>query len=349
MTFTRKMHTFCCRQGSGSPQFHGPMSPRRRALCIGVAAAAVAAVAPVPALAAFPEKPITIVVPTAPGGANDAMARTVGHAMGAVLKQPIIVDNKAGGHGAIASEFVKRAAPNGYTLLLGYIATHAMNPALQKLRYDPVKDFEPVGMVGSSATVLVVNPAVKANNAKELVALLKASPDKMNYASAGNGTAPHFSAEMFKLATDTRMTHVAYKGSGPAITDTIGGQTDLMFPSLFSAIPHVKGGKLKAIGVAGAKRSTLMPDVPTLAEQGIAGVEISQWYGIFAPAKTPRPVLEQLNKALNGVLRDPEVVKRLSEHGAEVEIEEIDSMRKFVEQEQVKWKKVVQAAGLTAD
>ncbi|GAA4351674.1 tripartite tricarboxylate transporter substrate binding protein [Variovorax defluvii] len=301
------------------------------------------------ALAAYPEKSITIVVPTAAGGANDAMARVVGQAMSAALKVPVVVDNKAGANGSIASEFVMRAAPDGYTLMLGYIATHAMNPSLQKLRYDPVKDFEPVGMLGSSATLMVVNPAVKANNAREIVAALKAAPDKMSYASAGNGTAPHFAAEMFKLSTGTSMLHVPYKGSAPAVTDTIGGQTQVMFPSLFTAIPYVKGGKLKAIGVAGNKRSPLMPDVPTLKEQGIDNVDVSQWYGIFAPAKTPKPVIEQLNKVLNQALADKAVIKKLEDHGAEVEIMTSEQMRTYVQQEQVKWKKVVQAAKLTAD
>jgi len=313
------------------------------------ALATAAAIFCTSAFAAYPEKAITIVVPTAAGGANDAMARVIGQAMSAALKQPVIIDNKAGANGAIASEFVMRAAPDGYTLMLGYIATHAMNPALQKLRYDPVKDFEPVGMVGSSATLMVVSPSVKANNAKELVASMKAAPDKTSYASAGNGTAPHFAAEMFKLATGTSMLHVPYKGSAPAVTDTIGGQTQVMFPSLFTAIPYVKGGKLKPIGVAGAKRSPLMPDVPTLKEQGIDNVDVSQWYGIFAPAKTPKPVLEQLNKVLNEALADKTVIKKLEDHGAEVETMSTEQMRTYVAQEQVKWKKVVQAAKLTAD
>ena len=301
------------------------------------------------ALAAYPEKSITIVVPTAAGGANDAMARVIGQAMSAALKQPVVVDNKAGANGAIASEFVMRAAPDGYTLMLGYVATHAMNPALQKLRYDPVKDFEPVAMVGTSATLMVVTPSVKANSAKELVAELKAAPDKMSYASAGNGTAPHFAAEMFKLSTGTSMLHVPYKGSAPAITDTLGGQTQVMFPSLFTAMPYVKAGKLKPIGVAGTKRSPQMPDVPTLKEQGIDNVDVSQWYGIFAPAKTPKPVIEQLNKVLNAALADKTVIKKLEDHGAEVETMTPEQMRDFVQQEQVKWKKVVQAAKLSAD
>jgi len=301
------------------------------------------------AMAAYPEKGITIVVPTAAGGANDAMARVIGQAMSAVLKQPVIVDNKAGANGTIASEFVMRAPPDGYTLMLGYIATHAMNPSLQKLRYDPVKDFEPVAMIGSSATLMVVAPSVKANNAKEVVTMLKSTPDKVAYASAGNGTAPHFAAEMFKLATGTTMLHVPYKGSAPAVTDTIGGQTQVMFPSLFTAMPYVKGGKLKAVGVAGDKRSALMPDVPTLKEQGIAGVDVSQWYAIFAPAKTPKGVVDQLNKTINQVLADKTVVQKLEGHGAEVSTMAPDQLRGYVEQEQVKWKKVVQAAKLTAD
>lgn len=314
-----------------------------------LAVAAAAALAGGAAHAAWPEKAITIIVPTAPGGANDAMARTLGQAMSAVLKQPVLVDNKAGANGAIASEFVMRAPADGYTLMLGYIATHAMNPSLQKLRYDPVKDFEPVAMIGSSATLMVVNPKVKAGNARELVAEIKAQPGKFSYASAGNGTAPHFAAEMFKLATKADMVHVAYKGSAPAVTDTIGGQTQVMFPSLFTAVPYVKSGKLKAIGVAGEKRSALLPELPTLKEQGIADVDVSQWYAIFAPAKTPQPVLQQLNQVLNQVLKDKDVVKRLEDHGADVDTMSLEQMRSFVAQEQVKWKKVVQEAGLKAD
>ncbi len=314
-----------------------------------LAAAVAAALAGGPALAAFPEKAITIVVPTAAGGANDAMARTIGQGLAAALKQPVIVDNKAGAGGALAAEFVAKAAPDGYTLMLGYIATHAMNPALQKLRYDPVKDFEPVGLVGYSPVLMVTNPGVKANNAKELVALLKGAPDKYSYASAGNGTAPHFAAELFRMSTGTSVLHVPYKGSAPAVTDTIGGQTQIMFPSLFTAIPYVKSGKLKAVGVAGNKRSALLPEVPTLKEQGIADVDVSQWYAIFAPAKTPKAVIDQLNKALNTVLNDKAVEKRLEDHGADVETSTPEQLKTFVQQEQVKWKKVVDAAKLKAD
>ena len=320
--------------------------PLRRHL---LAAAVAATLTGGPALAAFPEKSITIVVPTAAGGANDAMARTIGQGLSTALKQPVIVENKAGAGGALAAEFVAKAAPDGYTLMLGYIATHAMNPALQKLRYDPVKDFEAVGLVGYSPVLMVTNPGVKSANAKELVALLKGAPDKYSYASAGNGTAPHFAAELFRMSTGTSVLHVPYKGSAPAVTDTIGGQTQIMFPSLFTAIPYVKSGKLRAMGVAGNKRSALLPDVPTLKEQGIADVDVSQWYAIFAPAKTPKAVIDQINKALNAVLTDKAVEKRLEDHGADVETSTPEQLKTFVQQEQVKWKKVVDAAKLKAD
>ncbi|SOY42812.1 Bug family tripartite tricarboxylate transporter substrate binding protein [Cupriavidus taiwanensis] len=323
------------------------MQSTKRLFLRGLAIAAALTTTSV--LAAYPEKRIALVVPTAAGGANDAMARVVGQAMSSILKQTVVVDNKAGANGAIASEFVMRAPADGYTLLLGYVATHAMNPALQTLRYDPIKDFVPVGMVGSSATVMVVNPSLKAADAKAVVALLKAAPGKLSYASAGNGTAPHFAAEMFKISTGTNMLHVPYKGSAPAINDTVAGQTQVMFPSLFTALPQLKNGKLKAVGIAGSKRSALMPEVPTLKEQGINDVDVSQWYAIFAPANTPAPVVETLNKALNQALADKTVVQRLEGQGAEVTTMTTSQMRTFMQQEQIKWKAVVQAAKLKAD
>lgn len=315
---------------------------------LGAAALAAAATCG-SALAAFPEKSITIIVPTAAGGANDAMARVIGQGLAAILKQPVIVENRAGANGAIAAEAVARATPDGHTLMLGYIATHAMNPSLQKLRYDPVKDFEPIGLVAYSPVLMVVNPAVKAVHARDLVAQMKAAPDKFSYASAGNGTAPHFAAELFRQSTGVQMLHVPYKGSAPAITDTLAGQTQLMFPSLFTAIPYVKAGKLRAIGVAGNKRSALLPEVPTLKEQGIADVDVSQWYALFAPAKTTRAVVDQLNRALNAVLSDKAVEKRLEDHGADVETSTPEQLRTFVQQEQIKWKKVVELGKLKAD
>lgn len=297
----------------------------------------------------FPTKQITIVVPTAAGGANDAMARLVAQGLSQRLGKPVIVENKAGANGAIASEYVAQAAPDGHVILFGYIATHAINPALQKLRYDPVADFEPIGLVAASPTLLVVNNNVKAKNMQELVALMKAKPGSFSYASAGNGTAPHFAAELLKLSTGVDMLHVPYKGSAPAIMDTIGGTTQLMLPSLFTAYPQVKGGKLRALGLVGDKRSAVMPDVPTLAEQGIKNVSMSQWYGLFAPAKTPKAVVDRLNKELNATLADKNVVKKIEEQGADVETSSPEQMKSLVQRELTRWRGVVAAAKIKAD
>jgi tripartite-type tricarboxylate transporter receptor subunit TctC len=297
----------------------------------------------------WPEKNITIVVPTAAGGANDAMARILAQGLSVRLGKPVIVDNKAGANGAIASEFVARAAPDGYTVLFGYIATHGINPALQKLRYDPVTDFEAIGMVAASPTVLVANNAVPAKNVAELVQLIKARPGSFSYASAGNGTAPHIAGELFKLSAGLDVVSVPYKGSAPAVVDTIAGNTQFMFPSLFTAYPQVKGGKLRALGIAGDKRSSVLPDVPTLAEQGIANVSMSQWYALFAPAKTPRTVIDRLNQELNSVLADQAVQKKIEGQGAEVETSTPEQLKALVQKEVIRWKGVVSAARIKAE
>jgi tripartite-type tricarboxylate transporter receptor subunit TctC len=277
------------------------------------------------------------------------MARTIAQKLGPLLGQTVIIDNRAGANGAIASEYVARATPDGHTLMFGYIATHAMNPALQKLRYDPVADFAPIGLVGYSPTLLVANPAAPVKDVKDLVAQLKARPDKYTYASAGNGTAPHYAAELFKLNAGVVMLGVPYKGSAPAITDTLGGQTQFMFPSLFTALPYVRTGKLRALAVAGPERSAALPDVPTLKEAGVDGVDVRQWYGLFAPAKTPKAVVDQLNKALNQVLADKDIARRIEEHGADVKTSTPEQLGDLVRSELAKWKGVVQRARLTAD
>jgi hypothetical protein len=246
------------------------------------------------------------------------MARTIAQKLGPLLGQTVIVDNRAGANGAIASEYVARATPDGHTLMFGYIATHAMNPALQKLRYDPVADFAPIGLVGYSPTLMVANAVAPVKDVRDLVAQLKAKPDKYTYASAGNGTAPHFAAELFKLNAGVIMLGVPYKGAAPAVSDTIGGQTQFMFPSLFTALPHVKSGKLRALAIAGPRRSPLLPDVPTLKEAG-------------------------------QVLADKEVVKRMEDHGADVETSTPEQFAALVKSELVKWKGVVQRAKLSAD
>ena len=298
---------------------------------------------------AYPTKTVTIIVPTAPGGANDAMARIVAQGLSQKLGQPVIVDNKPGANGAIASEFVARAIPDGHTILWGYIATHGINPALQRLKYDPIADFEPIGMVASSPTLLVTTNSLPVTNAKELVALLKAKPDSISYASAGIGTAPHLTAELFQINTGTQMLHVPYKGSAPALVDTIGGTTQVMFPSLFSAFPFVTGGKLRALGIAGEKRSSVLPNIPTLREQGIPNMNVTQWYALFAPAKTPTAIINRLNKELNLTLNDKANEKKIEDQGAEVETGTPEQLKNLVQKEVVRWKKVVDSAKITVD
>jgi len=279
--------------------------------------------------AAYPDKPITLVVPTAAGGGNDGMARVVAIKLSTLLGQQVIVENKAGANGAIAAEYAARAAPDGHTILFGYIGTH--------------------GMVSYSSTLMVVNPKVRAKTVSELVALTKAKPHDFNYASADNGTAPHFSAEIFKLESGAQMAHVPYRGAAPAMNDTMAGQTQVMFPSLFSAYPHVKGGKLRAQALAAPKRPSLLPDVPPLEEAGIKGVEITQWYALFAPGKTPRPMIDLLNKTLNTALADKDVVRRIEEQGAVVDTSTPEQLALTVKQELAKWKGLVVKAQLTPD
>jgi 2-methylaconitate cis-trans-isomerase PrpF/tripartite-type tricarboxylate transporter receptor subunit TctC len=314
--------------------------PRSAAQASTVAGAASHAAMP------FPAKPITIVVPTSAGGGNDAMARAIGLKLGALLGQTVIIDNRAGAQGSIASEYVARAAPDGHTLMLGYIATHAMNPALQKVGYDPVSDFEPIGLVGYSPTVMVASSNVCVSDVKDLVRQLRASPEKYNYVSAGTGTAPHFAGELFKLSSGTRMVHIPYNGASPALSEMLTGRAHFMFPSLFTAAPQIKSGKLRALGVAGPRRSAALPDVPTLAEAGVDGVDVTQWYALFAPARTAKALIDTLSKALHRVLADPQIIQRIEQDGAEVQASTPAELLELVQSELMKWKNVVQEGKL---
>ncbi|MEP7298558.1 MAG: 4-oxalomesaconate tautomerase [Burkholderiales bacterium] len=291
----------------------------------------------------------TLVVPTTAGGGNDAIARVIARRLGPLLGARVVIDNRAGGAGSIAAEFVARATPNGRTLMLGYVGTHAMNPALQPLNYDPLTDFEPIGLVARSSTLLVVDPSLTIGNVAELIAQLKAHPDRYAYASAGSGTAPHFAAELFKLHAGVQMLHLPHKGAAPAIADTIAGQAAVMFPSLFTADAFVRSGRLRALAVAGAKRDPRLPDVPTLEEAGVHGVDVAQWYGLFAPAGTPADAVQRLNRLLNQVLHEPDVAERIEGHGAEVQTSTPSVLRALVGDELARWRGVVRDARLRAD
>jgi hypothetical protein len=224
-----------------------------------------------------------------------------------------------------------------------------MNPALQTLRYDPVADFAPVGLIGHSATLMVANADVPIADVQDLVGQLRITPNKYTYASAGYGTAPHYAAELFNLSAGVAMMGVPYEGSAPAVADTIRGRTQFMFPSLFTALPYVRSGRLKALAVAGPRPSALLPGVPTLAEAGVEGVDVQQWYGLFAPRGTPRLIVDRLNLALNQVLQDEDIVKRIEDHGADVEASAPEQLGELVRRELEKWKGVVQRAGLIAE
>ncbi|MFY2598141.1 Bug family tripartite tricarboxylate transporter substrate binding protein [Achromobacter xylosoxidans] len=311
--------------------------PSRSTLC----AAALCLVLGSPAAQAeFPERAITMVVPTAAGGGNDTLARVIGKKMGELLGQTVIVVNKPGAQGAIAADYVARQPADGYTLMLGYIGTHGINPALQKLNYDPVRDFTAIGMVADSPTLMVVSSSIGVQDVPGLLKYGQAHPDGLSYASAGPGTAPAVAGELFNRATGAAMLEIPYKGSAPAMTDTLAGVTQVMFPSLFSAYPHLKSGKIRALGVAGARRAKVLPDMPTLAELGVQGVDVAQWYAVFAPANADPQVVAKLNTALNGALNDPAVAAKIDDQGAEVRTSTPAELAAFVREEAVKWKRL---------
>ncbi|MEO6855943.1 MAG: 4-oxalomesaconate tautomerase [Rhodoferax sp.] len=294
--------------------------------------------------AALADTSIRIIVPTSAGGGNDTIARALARKLSPLLGQSVHIDNRAGAHGSVACEYVASAAPNGQTLLFGYIATHGIHPALEGLRYDPLADFCPVGLIGYSPTLLVVNADLDVRDVPDLVAQARQSP--LHYASAGTGTAPHFAAELFNLNAGTALRGHTYPGAAPAIADTVRGSTQLMFPSLFTAQPYLHSGKLRALAVAGPERLPSLPGVPTLAEQGVPGVEVTQWYALFAPAGTPPEVVAALNAALNTVLQDPELVARMAADGARVQTSTPAQLAQLVHSEIAKWRRVAQGAHL---
>ena len=299
---------------------------------------------------AYPTKPVTIIVPFAAGGTTDILARIIGQALTAELGQSVVVDNRAGAGGNIGGQAAAKATPDGHTLFMGTVGTHAINASLyKKMPFDPVKDFAPLTRVANVPNLLVANPAQPYKSVKDLIAYAKANPGKVNFGSSGNGSSIHLSGELFKSLAKVDMQHVPYKGSAPAVTDLLGNQIGIMFDNMPSAIQHVRSGKLVPLAVTTAKRSPELPNVPTIAEAGVPGYEATSWFGMFAPAGTPAPVLAKLNAAIVKVLAQPDVKKKINEQGAEVYSETPEQFTAFIQAESVKWGKVVKESGASLD
>jgi tripartite-type tricarboxylate transporter receptor subunit TctC len=316
-------------------------------IATALACAAVCMGAPAKAqnVAAYPAKPIHIVVTFTSGGAPDILARLIGDKLNAAWGQAVIVDNKPGAGGNIGADAVAKSAPDGYNLVLGTVGTHAINGALyQKMPYDMVKDFTPVTLLASTPNMLVVNNDVPAKNLKEFIALGK-KEGKMTFASSGSGTSIHVSGELFKSLTGIDMTHIPYKGRASAIPDLLGGRVTMMFDNMPSSLPLVREGKLRALGVTSAKRAAAAPDIPTIAESGLPGFEAVSWFALFAPANTPRPVVDKLQGEVAKILKSPEVARKLTEQGLEPIASTPDELAAYQKSEIAKWAKVVKDSG----
>jgi len=298
----------------------------------------------------YPNHPITLIVPYAPGGGNDVLARGVAEPMSKALGQPIVIENHGGAGGSIGTRQVAKSAPDGYTLGLGGTGTLAIDPTLYpNAGYDPRKDFAPVGLIATGPLIVLVNPSLPAHNVQELIALAKAQPGKLNYASAGKGSGIHLGTVLFADTAGIELIHVPYRGSGPALTDLLGGHVSIYFSSLPSAVGLVKDGKLRALGVTGLKRSPIFPDVPTVAEQGMPGFEAVLHYGIVAPAGTPRPIVDKLNASLRAALNSDEVHRRIATEGAEPLPTTPDEYAADIDREETKWSALVKKAGAKAE
>ena len=320
---------------------------RRAAKCLAIALASFAVFCgSSQSETLFPSRVIRLIVPVAPGGGADAVARMLSEKMSLSLGAPIIIENKAGASGSIAAMEVARAAPDGYTLMQCYVATHSTNPAVLKIKYDPIADFTPVGMMAQTANVLVVGERVKAKSLQEFLAMARSKPGALSFSSAGSGSATHLIMEYLENQAKVDLVHVPYKGAAPAIQDLLGAQVDAMFPSLTTALPHIKSGRLRALAVASAKRDALLPEVPTVAEQGFAGFSAIQWWGLCAPAKTPEAVVARLNKALNDALSLPEIKLRLHDMAAEATPLSPAQFESFLRVEVAKWTQLVRDTNL---
>lgn len=288
----------------------------------------------------YPSKAIKIIAPVQPGGGVDLVARTIGERLQKALGQPVVIENQSGGGGIVGSQATARAAPDGYTLMVGYVGTHGTNPAVRKLPYDAIKDFTPIAMVGGTPNVLVVPPSLPVKTLPEFIDYAKGNKGKLSYGSSGPGTLTHLAMEQLKVETGIDLQHVAYRGISPAITDILGGQTQALFPGLAAALPHIKAGKMRPLAVTGARRHPLLPDVPTFEELGHKGFDGVQWYGIVGPANLPPAIVATLNKAINDALSDPALRERLSGEALEPMPMTPEQFGAYMRDDIAKWTKV---------
>jgi tripartite-type tricarboxylate transporter receptor subunit TctC len=289
---------------------------------------------------AYPTKPIRLIAPVAAGGGLDNIARAVAERLSKRLGQSVIVDNLSGGGGAIASQTTAKAAPDGYTIMIAYVGTHGTNPAVRKLNYDAVKDFTPIGMIGATPNVLIINPKLPIKNFAEFIAYAKKNPGKLSYGSSGPGTLTHLGLEQLKMASDIDMVHVPYRGIAPAFTDIIGGQTDAMLPTLFAAIPYLETNRVRALAVTGQKRSPAAPNIPTFKELGYPGFDGQQWYGIAGPAGLPEPIVSKLNAELNRVLASSEFSEKMGSESMTVMPMTPQQFGNYIKEDIARWSKV---------
>lgn len=295
----------------------------------------------------YPTKPIRLIVAFPPGGSTDIIARLVGQKLGERLGQQVIIDNRGGAGGTIGTEIAARAAPDGYTLTMGTTSTHVIAPAAYaSVKYDPIKDFAPITLVASTPYLLVLHPGVQAKSLKEFISLVKSQPGKLNYASAGTGSTTHLAMEMLKSAAGMDIVHVPYNGNGPAGTAVMGGQVQALFGSMPAVLPHAKAGRVRPIAVGTSKRSSALPDVPTVAESGFPGFEVSLWLGFFAPKGTPDPVLKKLHEELSAIARSPEMKEQFERNGADPVTTTPAELSKLMKTELDKYSKVIKAAGI---
>ncbi len=316
-----------------------------RLACLALTSAFIATAA----CAAYPDKTVTLVVPWAPGGSTDILARAIAEQLTKSMGQPVIVENRAGASGNIGSNLVAKAKPDGYTILIGSMSTHAMNPALiPNMPFKGADDFTPIALVANVVNTMVINPAVPAKNLQEFIAYAKANPGKIAYASAGGGSTNHLSAEMFKKAAGIEMLHVPYKGGAPAVLDTVGNQTQVLFSAGTQTLPHVKSGKLRLLGVTEAKRSALLGDVPTVGET-LPGYEMSVWYAAFGPAGMPRELVTKLNAEINKAMAVPEVRARMDAMGVEVINSTPEQLGETLRRDTARYTKVIQDLGIKLD